>query len=132
MLGADRWRRAFSLRSSVEGAGGTLENPSRQRMRRGQNRLPCLAMANLINALKAAVFSEEQLRSWQEETGLGPADHPLLQPDPHDWSFTDLTKEQAKAIELATCLRPGRRATRWRRTQPERQREQGRGGTSDA
>lgn len=103
-VGTRRWRRAFNLRSSVEGAFGILKNPSRQRMRRGQNRLPGLAMANLINALKAAVFNEEQLRSWHEDTGLGPIDHPLLQPDPHDWGFTDLTKEQAKTIDARYLL----------------------------
>lgn len=103
-VGTRRWRRAINLRSSVEGAFGILKNPSRQRMRRGQNRLPGLAMANLINGLKASVFNEEQLRSWHEDTGLGPADHPLLQPDPHDWGFTDLTKEQAKHIDARYLL----------------------------
>ena len=98
-LGTRRWRRAMNVRALVEGAFGILKNPSRQRMRRGQNRLPGLAIANLINALKVSVFNEEQLRSWHQETGLGPADHPLLQPDPHDWGFTDLTKEQAKEID---------------------------------
>jgi hypothetical protein len=102
--GTRRWRAAMNLRSLVEGAFGILKNPSRQRLRRGQNRLPGLAMANLINALKVALFNEEQLRSWHEETGLGPADHPLLQPDPHDWGFTDLTKEQAKAIDARYLL----------------------------
>lgn len=103
-VGTRRWRRAFNLRSSVEGAFGILKNPSRQRMRRGQNRLPGVAMANLINGLKASVFNEEQLRSWHEETGLGPAEHPLLQPDPHDWGFTDLTKDQAKEIDSRYLL----------------------------
>lgn len=103
-VGTRRWRRAFNLRSSVEGAFGILKNPSRQRMRRGQNRLPGLAMANLINGLKASAFNEEQLRSWHEETGLGPADHALLQPDPHDWGFTDLTKDQAKEIDARYLL----------------------------
>lgn len=98
-VGTRRWRRAMNVRTLVEGAFGILKNPSRQRLRRGQNRLPGLAMANLINALKVALFNEEQLRSWHEDTGLGPADHPLLQPDPHDWGFTDLTKAQAKEID---------------------------------
>jgi hypothetical protein len=98
-VGTRRWRKAMNVRTLVEGAFGILKNPSRQRMRRGQNRLPGLAMANLINALKVAVFNEEQLRSWHEETALGPVDHPLLQPDPHDWGFTDLTMAQAKAID---------------------------------
>ncbi|MBS4754718.1 hypothetical protein KG112_18075 [Nocardioides sp. zg-ZUI104] len=109
-VGTRRWRRAFNLRSSVEGAFGILKNPSRQRLRRGQNRLPGLAMANLINGLKVAVFNEEQLRSWHEDTGLGPADHPLLQPDPHDWGFTDLTKAQAKEID-DSYLRASRKET---------------------
>lgn len=98
-LGDRRWRRAFNLRSLVEGTFGILKNSSRQRMRRGQNRLPGLAMANLINALKVALYNEEQLRLWHERTGKGPADHPLLQPDAHDWGFSDLTEEQAKAID---------------------------------
>ncbi len=98
-VGARRWRRAFNLRSSVEGAFGILKNPSRQRTRRGQNRVPGLALANLINGLKASVFNEEQLRSWYEDTGLGPTDHALLHPDPHDWGLTDLTKDQAKEID---------------------------------
>lgn len=98
-LGDRRWRNAFNLRSLVEGAFGILKNSSRQRMRRGQNRLPGLTMANLINALKVAVYNEEQIRLWHERTGLGPAYHPLMQPDPHDWGFTDLTKEQARAID---------------------------------
>ena len=34
----------------------------------------------------------------------GPADHPLLQPDPHDWGFTDLTKDQAKEIDARYLL----------------------------
>ncbi|KRF19382.1 hypothetical protein ASG90_20415 [Nocardioides sp. Soil797] len=103
-VGTRRWRRAFNLRSSVEGVFGILKNPSRQRMRRGQNRLPGLAMANLINGLKASVFNEEQLRIWHEETGLGPVDHPLLQEDPHDWGFTDLDKAQAKELDARHLL----------------------------
>lgn len=97
--GDRRWRLAFNLRSLVEGAFGILKNPSRQRLRRGQNRLPGLAIANIINALKVALFNEEQLRAWHERTGLGPADHPLLRPDPHDWGFADLNRDQAKAID---------------------------------
>lgn len=98
-LGTRRWRRAMNLRSNVEGAFGILKNPSRQRLRRGQNRLPGLAIANLISGLKAAVFNEEQLRSWHEQTGKGPSEHPLLQPDPYDWGFIDLTRIQAKEID---------------------------------
>lgn len=98
-VGTRKWRRAMNLRTLVEGAFGILKNPSRQRLRRGQNRLPGLAMANLVNGLKVALFNEEQLRSWHEDTGLGPVGHPLLKPDAHDWGFTDLTKEEAKAID---------------------------------
>lgn len=86
-------------RTFVEGVFGILKNPSRQRLRRGQNRIPGLAMATVIAAVKDSVFNEEQLRAWHERTGLGPADHPLLQPDPPYWGFQDLTKEQAKAID---------------------------------
>lgn len=107
-LGTRRWRIGFNVRSLVEGAFGILKNPSRQRMRRGQNRLPGLAIANIINSLKVAVFNEEQLRSWHEETGLGPADHPLLRPDPYDWGFSDITKAEAKEID-ARYLRAARK-----------------------
>lgn len=100
-VGTRRWRRAMNVRSSVEGVFGILKNPSRQRLRRGQNRLPGLAIANIISALKVAVFNEEQLRAWHEETGRGPAEHPLLQPDPHDWGFIDLTKAQSRAIDAS-------------------------------
>ena len=103
-VGTRRWRRAMNLRTLVEGTFGILKNPSRQRLRRGQNRLPGLAVANLINGLKVSLFNEEQLRSWHEDTGLGPADHPLLQPDAHDWGFTDLTKAQAKEIDARYLL----------------------------
>ena len=97
--GDRRWRHAFNLRSFVEGAFGILKNPSRQRMTRGQNRVPGLVMVNLLNALKVAVYNEEQLRSWHERTGKGPADHALLQPDGPDWGITELTKGQSKALD---------------------------------
>lgn len=98
-VGSRRWRRLMMRRTFVEGVFGILKNPSRQRLRRGQNRIPGLAMATVIAAVKDSVFNEEQLRAWHERTGLGPADHPLLQPDPPYWGFQDLTKEQAKAID---------------------------------
>ncbi len=49
--------------------------------------------------VKIAVFNEEQLRMWHAQTGLGPADHPLLQPDQPDFGFRNLTKEEAEAID---------------------------------
>ena len=48
-------------------------------LRRGQNRLPGLAMASIVAAVKASVFNEEQLRNWHDRTARGPGDHPLLQ-----------------------------------------------------
>jgi hypothetical protein len=42
---ARHWRKKTDRRSLVEGAFGILKNPSCQRLRRGQNRLPGLAMA---------------------------------------------------------------------------------------
>jgi hypothetical protein len=97
--GSRRWRRLFKRRALVEGVFGILKNASRQRLRRGQNRLPGLAMASLIAAIKVSVYNEEQLRAWHDRTGHGPADHPLLQPDPPYWGFRDLTEEEAKAID---------------------------------
>ena len=56
-------------------------------------------MASFIAAIKISVYNEEQLRAWHDRTGCGPADHPLLQPDPPYWGFRNLTKEEAKAID---------------------------------
>lgn len=57
------------------------------------------AWATIIGAVKVSLYNEEQLRLWHDRTGRGPADHPLLQPDPPYFGFVDLTKEQAKAID---------------------------------
>ncbi len=97
--GSRRWRRLFKRRSLVEGVFGILKNPSRQRLRRGQNRLPGLATATIIAAIKVSVFNEEQLRAWHARTGKGPADHPLLQPDAAYHGFAHLTKREAEAID---------------------------------
>lgn len=97
--GSRKWRRLYKRRSLVEGVFGILKNASRQRLRRGQNRLPGLAMATILAAIKVSLYNEEQLRAWHERTGRGPADHPLLQPDPHYWGFRDLTKAEAKALD---------------------------------
>jgi hypothetical protein len=94
-----RWRRSTNPRSLVEGAFGILKNPSRQRLRRGQNRLPGLAMATIVAAVKISVFNEEQLRIWHAETGKGPADHPLLQLDQPDWGFRNLSQADAEAVD---------------------------------
>jgi len=83
----------------VENAFGILKNASRQRLRRGQNRLPGLAMASIVAGVKVSVYNEEQLRSWHDRTGRGPSDNPLLQLDPPYWGFRNLTKAEAKAID---------------------------------
>lgn len=104
-LGSRRWRRTTKPRTRVEGAFGIMKNPSRQRLRRGQNRLPGLAMATIVAGVKVAVFNEEQLRLWHDRTGLGPADHPLLQPDPPSWGFRNLTEAEAEAIDATNMAR---------------------------
>jgi hypothetical protein len=108
--GSRKWRRLFKRRALVEGVFGILKNASRQRLRRGQNRLPGLVMASIIAAIKVSVYNEEQLRIWHNRTGRGPADHPLLQPNPPHWGFRDLTKDEAKALD-AERLRRLRAAT---------------------
>jgi hypothetical protein len=100
-VGSKRWWLGRNRRSYVEGAFGILKNPARQSMRRGQNRLPGLTMATLIAGLKIALYNEEQLRKWHFRTGLGPADHPLLQPDPIYHGFKDLTEDEAAKIDTA-------------------------------
>lgn len=72
---------------------------------RGQNRLPGLAIASIIAALKVSVYNQEQLRAWHDRTGKGPADHPLLQPDPPYWGYRDLTKDEGKAIDAERLRR---------------------------
>ncbi len=103
-VGTSRWRRLTNRRTFVEGVFGILKNPSRLRLRRGHNRLPGIAMATLVNAIKTAVFNEEQLRIWHAATGNGPADHPLLQPDAPDWGFRNLTQEEAEVIDARHLL----------------------------
>lgn len=97
--GTAKHRAWYKRRTYVEGVFGILKNPSRQRMRRGQNRLPGLAMQMILTAIKISVFNEEQLRAWHDLTGKGPADHPLLQPDPAYHGWIDLTREQAKLMD---------------------------------
>ena len=99
-----RWRRLTNRRTFVEGVFGILKNPSRLRLRRGHNRLPGIAMATIVNAVKIAVFNEEQLRMWHAATGKGPADHPLLQPDAPDWGYRNLTQEEAEVIDARHLL----------------------------
>jgi hypothetical protein len=103
--GSRRWRTVFKRRTFVEGVFGILKNASRQRLRRGQNRLPGLATATLINAIKASAFNEEQLRIWHAETGKGPSGHPLLQPDPEYRGFQHLTAEEADQIDRENLRR---------------------------
>ena len=97
--GSARHRAWFKLRGRVEGVFGILKNPSRQRMRRGQNRLPGLATQMILSSIKISVFNEEQLRAWHARTGHGPADHPFLQPDPPYWGWKDLQRDEAKAMD---------------------------------
>jgi|GEM_PF-2867464 hypothetical protein len=37
------------------------------------------------------------LRTWHDETGLGPTDHELLVPDPEFHGFRQLTREEAES-----------------------------------
>jgi len=57
-------------------------------------------MVSIIVAVKVAAFNEDLLRIWHDRTELGPADHPLLQPDPACWRVTHLTEADAKAIDV--------------------------------
>jgi len=102
---SERWRRLYKRRGLVEGAFGILKNGSRLRLRRGQNRIPGLAMATIVAALKVSLYNEEQLRAWHARTGLGPDTHPLLTPDPHYWGFKDLTKAEAEAMDARHLTR---------------------------
>jgi hypothetical protein len=58
----------------------------------------------VIAAVKVAIFNEEQVRSWHERTGLGPANHALLVPDARYYGFADLTKAQAEMIDAEHLL----------------------------
>lgn len=93
------WRRLYRGRARVEGVFGIIKNPGRERVQRGQARIDGIAWMTLVLAIKASVFNEHQLRAWHERTGLGPADHPLLQPDPIYYGFAHLTQEHADAID---------------------------------
>jgi hypothetical protein len=97
--GSRKWRRLFKRRSMVEGVFGILKNPSKQRMRRGHNRVAGIAIASLLTGIKVAVYNAEQLRSWHAKTGLGPTDHPLLEPNPAYHGHTYLDAEQGAEID---------------------------------
>jgi hypothetical protein len=99
-VGTRKWRKARKRRPQIEGVFGVLKNPSRQRMRRGHNRLPGLALASIIAGIKVALYNEEELRTWHHATGLGPSDHPLLQDDPEYHGFRHLEAVEAEAIDL--------------------------------
>lgn len=108
-FGSERWRKVYKRRALVEGTFGILKNGSRLRLRRDQTRIPGLAMATLVAALKVSLYNEEQLRLWHDRTGLGPTEHPLLQPEPRYWGFQGLTQAEAQAIDarhLQLLLQP--------------------------
>jgi hypothetical protein len=97
--GSEQWRKLYNLRSWVESTFGILKNPSRQAIRRGHNRLTGLATLTLINALKIAVYNEEQLRIWHDKTRRGPEGHPLLTVDPPFEGLKFLTAEERARID---------------------------------
>lgn len=98
--GSESWRQLYRRRTFVEGVFGILKNSSRQRLRRGQNRLPGLASATVIAAIKISVFNEEQLRAWYEATGdVRGKGHALVAPDHEYAGFVHLTKGAAAGID---------------------------------
>jgi len=97
--GSRAWRRLFKRRGMVEGVFGILKNPSKQRLRRGHNRVAGIAIATLLSGIKVAVYNGEQARSCHERTGAGPADHPLLQPDAAYYGHKYLTHHEAADID---------------------------------
>ena len=54
---------------------------------------------------KVSAFNEEQMRIWHAETGKGPADHSLLQPDPEYGGFQHLTPHEADSIDQENLAR---------------------------
>ena len=47
--------------------------------------------------MTAAAYNLRMLRNWDERTGLGDDDHPLLEPDEEFYGWVALTKEEADA-----------------------------------
>ena len=86
------------LRTYVEGTYGNRKNRSTEDLTRGYFRITGLALVNIATAFAAVSYNLRILRNWQERTGLGDPTHPLLQPEPENYGFVCLTKEQAEHI----------------------------------
>jgi hypothetical protein len=78
--GSPTWERTYAKRTHIEGVFGNLKNDAAENLSRGLTRGMGLVWMNMVVAMTAASYNRRTLRKWHEETGHGPADHPLLQP----------------------------------------------------
>ena len=76
-------------------------------MTRGHFRVTGLIMVRLALTVVAINYNVRHLRRWHDTYGTGPADHPLLQPEPdnHGWKWlTDVAAEQIATDHGATNM----------------------------
>ena len=97
--------RDWNLRTFVEAWFGVAQNPTVAGMDRHFYRGIGTAHVSVAVLFAAVVTNIHLLRTWHAETELGPADHPLLQPDHDSHGFERLDAGQAAHIARAHVLR---------------------------
>ena len=96
--GGPEWRKSYARRTYVEGVFGNLKNPSTENMTRGHFRVTGLLMVRLALTMVAINYNVRHLRRWHDTYGTGPADHPLLQPEPDNHGWKWLTEDEAQQV----------------------------------
>jgi hypothetical protein len=74
--GTRQWRKFYNRRAYIEGWFGTVKDTVG--LKRRNIRLNGIAMNWLAISVFTALANKRHLRNWHNETGLGPAGHPLL------------------------------------------------------
>lgn len=95
--GSKEWEEIYNRRSYVEGAFGSLKNPSAENVNRGFNRYTGLSRRALFMGVAIMAMNLRHLQRWHERTGNGPTDHFALQPAP-ETSFVEI--DSAQIIDL--------------------------------
>jgi hypothetical protein len=77
-----------------------LKNTNATGMHEETHQFRGLPWVTIVISLAAAATNARELRAWHAATSLGDPTHPLLKPDQPFHGFTQLTAEQAAAIDM--------------------------------
>jgi hypothetical protein len=102
--GSVEWTAEWNLRTFIEGWFGVAKNPTVAGMDRHFYRGKGTAHVSIAVLFAALVTNVHLLRNWHSQTGLGPADHPLLQADGDDHGFERLDANQAARIDRTHAI----------------------------